>query len=264
MKKLLFNTMAIALLCLFSISTYAQEATAASTYNEGLAMLKAKDYANGLAKMESALALATEGNNEKIIGLAKKNGAVAAYNVGNAARKAKDYDGAMAAYNKGIELNPKYSSIYEGIGRTLEAKGDKLAAVKEYLKAATMAKEEGKEKKVASRLKKVKTLVGKTYVAKDYDLALQMGDEYLKSDDKNADVYYYMARAQQAKKDNEAAATHMAKAIELDGANSKYLFYQGEILEAKGDKAGAAAAYKKVTEEKYKKQAEYRAGKLAG
>lgn len=249
-----------------TMSLSAQDATAASTYNEGLANLKAKAYPEGLAQMEKALELATAEENEQIIGLAKKNGAVAAYNVGNAALKSSDYDAAMAAYEKGMTLNPEYSSNVEGVARVMEKKGDMLASVTSYLKAADMAKTAGKEKKVKSRLKRAKYLIGKTYVGKKYDDAIKMAESYIAADDANPEVHYYMARAKQATESIEDAAMHIAKAVELSGESveSKYYFYQGEILEAKGDKAGAAAAYKKVTEEKYKAQAEYRAGQLGG
>jgi len=153
MFKMRYCVLLLSTVMLMSVSSIlAQDApTAAGMYNEGLGMLKAKDYENGLAKMEMALELAMAAENEQIVGLAKKNGAVAAYNLGNGKRKSKDYEGALMMYNKGIELNSAYSSNYEGIARTEEARGDKLKAVNSYIKAAKMAEAEGKADKVESR-----------------------------------------------------------------------------------------------------------------
>jgi len=189
MFKMRYCVLLLSTVMLMSVSSIlAQDApTAAGMYNEGLGMLKAKDYENGLAKMEMALELAMAAENEQIVGLAKKNGAVAAYNLGNGKRKSKDYEGALMMYNKGIELNSAYSSNYEGIARTEEARGDKLKAVNSYIKAAKMAEAEGKADKVESRYKKAEFLIGKTFVAKDYDTAISMAEAYNTDAPANAD-----------------------------------------------------------------------------
>ena len=101
----------------------AKEATAASLYNAGLALLKEKNFADGYTKMMEAKEIATEKGDEKIIRLTNKNGAVAAYSAGNGLLKAKDYDGAMTYYKAGAELNPKYSSNIIGLGKVYNAKG---------------------------------------------------------------------------------------------------------------------------------------------
>ena len=243
----------------------AQDApTAAGTYNEGLAMLKSKEYEGGLAKMEMALELAMSSENEQIIGLSKKNGAVAAYNLGNSKRKAGDHDGAIALYNKGIELNPSYSSNYEGIGRAEEAKGDKVAAVNSYIMAAKKANEEGKADKVTSRYKKAEVLIGKTYVSKDYDTAISMAEAYNADAPANADVNYYLSRSFGAMEKYTEGIAAMRKAVEIKGGAvpDKYTFYLAEQLEKSGNGAEAKTLYSKVTEEKYKAQATYRASQL--
>lgn len=265
MLKMISKACLISFCLLLSVSSIvAQDATAAGTYNEGLALLKSKDYENGLAKMEAALALAEADGNEQIIGLSKKNGAVAAYNLGNTKRKSGDHDGALAMYNKGIEMNPSYSSNYEGIGRTQEAKGDKVEAVNSYIMAAKKATDEGKADRAKSRYKKAETLIGKTYVAKNYDMAIGMAKAYIEGAPANADVNYYMSRSLGAKANYSEAIAAMKTAIELkgDAAPDKYTFYLAEQLEKSGAKAEAATFYRKVTEEKYKAQAEYRAGQL--
>ena len=263
------RTWSCAMLFLFMIAVSsnltAQEPTAAGTYNEGLALLKAKSYDEGLVKMEKALELATAGGDEKIIGLAKKNGAVAAYNAAGAKRKAKSFDEAMALYTKAAELNPDYSSTYDGIARTQEAQGKKTEAIGNYLKAASMATTEGKPKRATSRYKKVRTMVGKMYVAKDYDGAIAAGNSFIAVNDADADVHYYVSKALSAKGDNKSAVSHITKAVMLagDAAPDKYHYAQGEQLEKLGKKADAIVSYKKITDAKYKAQAVYRIGELS-
>ena len=251
-------------LILFISPIYGQEVTAAGAYNEGLGMLKSKDYDNGLVKMEEALSLAEAAGNDQIIGLAKKNGAIAAYNLGNAKRKAGDQDAAMALYNKGIAMNPDYSSNYEGVARSQEAKGEKVTAVKSYILAAQKGDAEGKADRAASRYKKAETLIGKTYVAKDYAMAIEMAQAYTTSAPDNADVYYYLSRSLGSTDKFEEGVTAMKKAMEISGdsAPDKFIFYLAEQLEKSGSATEAAAMYKKVTEDKYKAQAEYRASQL--
>jgi len=230
---------ALLIISLLSVSTsIAQDATAASLYNEGFALLKAKDYEGGLVLLEQALAKAETEGKEDVLKLAKKNGAVAAYNVGNQKRKAKSLDEAMTFYNKAISLNPDNSSTYEGIARTLEAQGKKLEAISAYVDAAKRAEGENKPKRVASRYKKARTMVGKMFVAKDYDNAIAGAKAFAAVNDADADVHYYLSKSLAEKGELETASTHIAKAVELAGAEvpAKYHYAQGQQLEKLGKK----------------------------
>ena len=62
------NAITLLLIMGIAFTSFAQEEkSAASLYNEGLALLKAKDYAAGLPLIESSLEKATLDKNEKII-----------------------------------------------------------------------------------------------------------------------------------------------------------------------------------------------------
>ncbi|MEL6124170.1 MAG: tetratricopeptide repeat protein [Bacteroidota bacterium] len=265
-KTSMLSLLTLAVLVTGSSTLLAQEKTAAGLYNEGFALLKAKSYEEGLVLLEEALVKAEADGNEEVTKLAKKNGAVAAYNIGNAKRKAKALDEAMTYYSKAIALNPDYSSSYEGIARTLEAQGKKLEAVAQYVDAAQRATAEGKEDRAASRYKKARTMIGKMYVAKDYDNAIAAAQEFAKVNANDADVHYYLSKSLAEKGDTETAVTHISKAIELAGASSpdKYYYAHGSQLEKLGKSTEAIAAYKKITDDKYKKQADYRISELGG
>ena len=201
-----------------------------------------------------------------MMSLAKKNGAVAAYNAGNAERKNKAYDAALELYQKGIELNPDNSSNYEGVARSLEAKGEKIDAVKAYLEAAAKGEAEGKADRAEKRAKKAQTMVGKLFVSKSYADAIAAGEAFVSMKDDDSEVHYYLSRSYAESGDSEKAVASAEKAIALsaDAPADKYYYAHATQLEALGKKADAIAAYKMITGEKYKKQAEYKISELGG
>ncbi len=263
----LFCLFGISLGCLIVSPTMsAQEKSAASVYNDGLALLKAKDYESGLTAMEEALAMAQEINDEKIIGLAMRNGSVAAYNVGNARSKDQNYEGAIKAYIRGIELSPENSSLYEGLARVYEEQGESVKAVTEYVTAGDKGIAENKADRAESRYKRAGTIVGKLYVAKDFDTAVAAGEAFIALKKDDADVYYYVSRAHAEKGSNELALEHINTAISLSGdsVNDKFYYALASTLEAVGKNDEAVTAYKKITDETYKAHAEYRIRELGG
>lgn len=241
------------------------EKSASSLYNEGLALLKAKDYEAGLPILEAALAKATEDENEKVIGLAKKNGAKAAYNLGNAKKKSGAVDEALELYQKGIDWAPEYPSNYKGLASATEAKGEKVEAIKLYVTAGDKTVAKGKEEKAAKLYKKARNMVGKIYQSKDYETAITAGKAFLEMRE-DAEVCYYMCRAITESTATEEAITYADKAIELSGeeVNDKYYVAKAKACEKLSKNAEAIAAYKLVTGEKYKPQAEYKIKELGG
>jgi len=246
----------------------AQDATAASLYNKGLASLKAKDYETGYPQIEEALKVAEAEGNEKVITLAKKNGAKAAYNLGSAKRKAKAYDEALTLFARGMELNPDYSSNYMGKAQALDGKGEKTAAVTAYIAAADLSEKSGKAERATQLIKKAGSIVGKLYSGKNYAGAIEAGKAYLELKETH-NVHYYLGQSLSKQKDKDNAVSHINKAVELAEASGaavpdKYYWAQGNILEATGNKADALAAYKKISGEKYKANADFKVKELGG
>lgn len=257
------NTLLLAFFSLFvSVISFAQEKTAASLYNEGLTQLKAKDYEAGMVLMEEALVKAEADENEKVIKLAKKNGAVAAYNVGGIKRKAGALDEAMKLYARGIELNAAYASNYRGQGMVLEAQGKTNDALKAYLQAGDVYTKGEKADKAADVFKKCQNMVGKTFIAKKYDEAIMLANEYL-AVKANPEVSYYLAKSQIEKGLHAEALVNATKAVDTATApEDKYFVAQATAYENLGNNADAVASYKKVTGEKYKKIADHKISTL--
>ena len=259
-----------ALVCTFCFilatsMTAQEEKSAASLYNEGLKFLKAKDYEAGLPLLESALEKATADENEKVIGLAKKNGAKAAYNLANSKKKAGELDAAAELYQKGIGWAPDYASNYKGMAAVTEAQGDKIGAIKMYIKAGDMTSASGKEERAAKLYKKARNMVGKIYTDKDYENAIVAAQAFLELRD-DAEVCYYICRAITESTATEEAIAHADKAIELSGEEvpDKYYVAKAKACEKLNKNEDAIAAYKLVTGEKYKPQAEYKIKELGG
>ncbi len=252
--------------CLLCGTITAQDDKSAATlYNEGLGFLKAKDYETGLPILESALAKATEDNNDKVIGLAKKNGAKAAYNLGNAKKNSGAIDEAIVLYSKGIGWAPDYASNYKGLAAATEAKGDKIEAIKLYIKAGDKTTAKGKPDKAVRLYKKARNMVGKIYTGKDYPNAIIAGKTFMEMRE-DAEVCYYICRAITESTGTEEAVTYADKAIALSGdtVTDKYYVAKAKAYEKLNKNDEAIAAYKLVTGEKYKPQAEYKIKELGG
>jgi len=240
-----------------------QEAkTAAGLYNDGLALLKEKNYAEGLTAMEAALAKAQEDANEKVIDLSKKNGAMAAYNLGNSKRTAKALDEALALYTKGIGLNPAYSSNYIGKARVEASKGMTSDAMTTYLKAAEVAKAAGKDSKVEEATKRAKSLITSAYNAKKNEDVISLGKAFL-SGMANSDVNYYVGKSMMNMENHADAVGYFDTALTSATEKKDRIFYaKAQSLEKLGKNADAVAAYKLITDEKYKANAAHKISTL--
>ena len=243
----------------------AQDApSAASLYNDGFAMLKEKKYEEGLPLIEQALEKAKADQDQKIIDLAKKNGAVAAYNVGNNLRKANKLDEALTYFKKGHEWNPDKSNNISGIAMIYEAQGDKVNAMLTYLESAEIAKAASKKERALKFSKKAQNIVGKFYTGEEYDKAIEAGKAYLEKDNMSDDVHYYLSRSYSEKSQFDEALSHAEEAIKIAGdkTEDKYYVAKGLALEGKDDKIAAIEAYSMVTGEKYKALAESKIANL--
>jgi len=232
--------------------------TAAGLYNDGLAKLKAKDYAAGLPLLEQALAKAKEDGNDKVIDLAQKNGAMAAYNLGNGKLKAKALTEAMTFFKKGSELNPKYSSNFIGLARVLLAENKASEAMTGFLQAADVAKAEEKPKKVSEAHKRAKSILTSAYNKKTYDAVVTLGKQFLAKNN-NSDVNYYVGKSQMEQNNHSESIQYFDNALASNPENKDRIYFaKATALEKLNQNAQAIEVYKLITEEKYKKTADYK------
>jgi len=125
----------------------AQEAeTPASLYNQGLEFMKAKDYEKAFEFYKRALSIATPGEDDQVIGLSNKNGAIAAYYLGSKLSKADKNEEAMQVLQDGIKMNPDFYANYSSMGSILNDQDEVVKAVEAYLKAAEARMKTGRSK----------------------------------------------------------------------------------------------------------------------
>jgi tetratricopeptide (TPR) repeat protein len=269
MKHLTKLLSTLTLLVAFSTTMIAQDASAASLYNDGLAKMKAKDFDAALPLFDQALAAvdSTSETDMKVKQLAGRNGAIAAYYVGNAARKAEDFEKALEAYETGISMNETFYANYVGRAQTLDGMGDDVKAVTAFINAAMMAEKSPKNASKADQFySKAESFAGIAYGKGEYDKAIELAQAFLEKKE-TADAYYYLAASQfknGAASDaipNATKASEMAVEMEVEDAG-KYHMMQGEIHEALGQTGDAIAAYQKISGGKYAERAKYKIDQL--
>ncbi len=242
-------------------------ATAASLYNDGLAQLKAKAYLPALGLFEKAIAAAdtTKEDEVKVVGLAKRNGAIAAYYAGTQLRKEKKTADASKRFDQGVSYDPDFYANYIGRAQVLEDQDKDGDAVKAYFEAIAVAERTGKADKVADLSKKAESIAGVAWGKKQWNNAIEAANAFL-AQKESGNVRYYLALSQKEKKMYDEAIENAKKAVELASAEDKDKtnFGLAEIYEAAGKKSDAIAAYKLVKGTKYGERAKYKVTQLEG
>ncbi len=268
MKRIVYLT---SFLLLLGICVQAQEeaqaASAASLYNEGLTELKAKNYAAAFPLMQQAIEAADpeDETDAKVIQLAKRNGSIAAYYAGNDERKEDDFEAALEIYNAGIDYAPGFYANYIGRAQALEGKGENAEAIKAYLEAGDVCQKAEKEDKAEKMNSKAENMVAVAWGDDKWDATAEYAKAFLEKSE-SPEVHYYLAYALKEQGNTDDALAHVEKAIEMASAakEDRYYMLKAEALEKKGDKEAAIAAYKKVTDAKYRERAEYKVNELSG
>lgn len=243
-----------------SVVLHAQEQSAAGLYNDGLALLKEKKYEEGFQMMEKALEFAGDSeNDQKVIQLSKKNGAIAAYNVGNAKKKSGMTEAALTWYEKGIEFNPSYAPNVAGKAIVLHDLGRSVDAIDAYIQSGDMYSEKGDAEKAGKLYNQADIIVGKLYTGDDFENATEAGEFYL-SKREDADVAYYTARAYEKLENYEKALEYSNLIFEYAGdeVEDKFHMARAAAHEGLGQNTEAIEAYKQVTGDKYMERAKYK------
>ncbi|MCB9274285.1 MAG: hypothetical protein H6564_09610 [Lewinellaceae bacterium] len=243
-----------------------EEGSAATLYNQGLELLKAKDYEKAFPLMVKAIEAADPEADAEVVKLANRNGAIAAYYVGNGQRKADDFEGALATYDKGIEMAPGFYANYIGRAQALEGKGDIEESIKAYLAAGDISEKAKKADKAEQMYAKAENLVALAWGDKKWANTQQYAAAFLESRE-SAEVSFYSGYALKELGHAEKGLVMIDKAIELapEGAEtSKYYMAKAEILEQLGQNDAAIQAYQKVSDAKYTERAQYKIKELSG
>ncbi len=240
-----------------------EEESAASLYNQGLELLKAKDYAGAFPFLEKALAVADPEADANVIKLANRNGAIAAYYLGNDLRGDEKFEEALQVYDKGIAMDAARYANYIGRAQSIEGMGDELAAIDAYIEAGMQSEKAGKADRAPQLYSKAENMVAKAYSGKSWDNTITYAQAFLAKRE-TADVYYYLSQAQLEKGSKDDALANADKSVGLAGDDkNKYYFGKAEILKSMGKAAEAVEAYRMVTGGPYADRAKYEADQLS-
>lgn len=259
------KSMLLLMVCALGLGTLtAQDAeSAASLYNQGLELLKAKDYAGAFPFLEKALEAADPEADANVIKLANRNGAIAAYYLGNDLRGEEKFEEALAVYEKGIEMDGSRYANYIGRAQSIEGIGDDLAAIDAYIEAGMQSEKAGKADRAPQLYSKAENMVAKAYSGKNWDNTVTFAQAFLAKRE-TADVFYYLSQALLEKGNKDEALAQADKSIELAGDDkNKFYFGKAEILKSMGRSAEAAEAYRMVTGGPYADRAKYEADQLS-
>ncbi len=266
-KNWIYSLFVFALVGIAGTALAQETATAASLYNDGLAKLKAKSYSEALPLLEKAIAAAdtTDEADAKVVGLAKRNGAIAAYYMGTQLRKEKKTDEASKRFDQGVSYDPDFYANYIGQAQILEDKDKDAEAIKAYFAAVAVCERTNKADKVADLVKKAENMPGVAWGKKQWDNAIAAANAFLENKE-SGDVRYYLALSQKEKKQYSEAIENAQKAVELATGEDvdKANFALAEIYEAAGKKSEAIATYKLVKAAKYAERAKYKVTQLEG
>ena len=195
-------------------------------------LIKAKDFAGALVKLDETIAIAEKYELADAAEDAKSLIPNVYMAQGNTALQAKDMAGAIAAYTKVTEINPANGDAYLRLGRAYAASGKMAEAVAAYETAAANGEEKDAKKQLSTLFLKKAQACAK---AKDnqgtIDNALK-ANEYLE----NANAYRLAASASQKMGNN-------AKCIEF---YEKYLEVKPDAKDAAGVTFTIAALYQQL------------------
>ena len=267
MRSIAYLTTVCLLLGLTGILQAQEEASAATLYNQGLELLKAKNYEEAFPLMEKAIEVAdpeAEADVE-VVKLAKRNGAIAAYYVGNGQRKDDDFENALITYDKGIAMSLGFYANYIGRAQALEGKGETTEAIKAYIAAGDICEKAKKADKAEQMYAKSENLVALAWGDKKWANTQEYAMAFLESRE-TPEVHFYLGYALKEQGNTEKGLEHLDKAIELAGSGDtgKYYMAKAETHELAGQKEAAVEAYRKVSDAKYTERAQYKIKELSG
>jgi tetratricopeptide (TPR) repeat protein len=144
---------------------------------------------------------------------------------------------AKKEFDEAIRLQPSNMKAYDNLGLTMEALGDKEAALRNY----AIAQRLNEEQKLQSEWPYVNMSAYFNHQEKP-DQAIQYARKAVATNPNSAMAYFEMAKAFRTKAQWKECAECARKAIVLNPRNSDFYYVLGIALRKLGDAKGSAAA----------------------
>lgn len=249
----------------------AKEQLVYANYSQAYTFEKRKKYSEAVPFYEKTVTLSEEfGVKEETAGKAKRRIVSASMRAGQAEYKKQEYEAALAHYDRVLSMAPSVYQAHQGKGLVYE----KLDQPQEMLGEFAIAKEKATEKGDDKVLSAVNSKINSYYNAlieeelmmidpeePDYTYLIDICDEAIAANEKNAMAYYNAASAKNKSVEYDAAIEYALKGLEYEAEIEAIwlsaLYYElgiGYHNTVRYDEA--CEAYNKVTEEPFFTKAE--------
>jgi len=234
-------------------------------YNVGNGYAKEKKYTAAISAYLEAIKVAQQYKSPEVERKAKKMLPQLHYLIGGGHYKKKEFDEAVNSMQQAIDVDPDYAKAYYYIGLVKKKQND-LAAFEAIMDKGLIAAQNSRDNNYKKRIKKsaASTFLSAgaklTTAGKAAD-AIPLLEKSLKYDQKNSELYFYIATAQNELKhwDKAIEAANRGLMVEKDEADkkAKHYFNLGNSFKGKGDKNAACSAYKNALFGQFKESAQY-------
>jgi tetratricopeptide (TPR) repeat protein len=250
-----------------SLSAQTANKEAAEKYNEGLNLLKAKDYEGALDVFVETQEIAETAGDKGTASKAENYIYRLCYNVGVGYVKADSLETALEYFEKGIDIEPTYYKNYKGRATVHKAAGDEAAAMEAYIKTAEVASEAGELDERSKALKQAEGFVAVSLQEENYKKVVENGNVYLQFSE-TATVHYYLSHAYNQLGDHKNALTHAESALRLDqgsrASKAKIHFEMGEAYKNTGQYQNALQSYSEAAYGDFKQRSEHEMEVISG
>lgn len=240
---------------------------AAEKYNDGLALLKQKNYEKALNVFLEAEKLANTAGDKNTAAKANSYAYRLCYNVGVGYHKDGNEAKALEYFDKGIELEPSYYKNYKGKAAVYKSQGNEEAAMETYIKTGEVATAAGELEERAKARAQAEGFVAKAVQDKNWQKVIKNGNIFLQYLE-TADVHYYMSHAYNQLGEYQKALDHADKALALEtgsrAAKAKIYFEKAEAHKNLAQYQLALQSYSDAAYGDFKQRAEHEIEVLAG
>ena len=240
---------------------------AAEKYNEGLGLLKEKDYKGALTVFLEAKDVAEAAGDKGTASKAENYAYRLTYNVGLQEMKAGNMEGALQYFEDGIAMEPSYYKNYKGRASVLKSMGQDEAAMEAFVKTSEVATESGELEERSKAMTQAEGFVAQAMAKEDFDAVIATGSKFLEFSE-TANVHFYLSHAYNMQGDYEQAIAHADKALELDqgsrASKARIHFEKAEAFRNTGRYDAALQSYAEAAYGDFKQRAEYMIEELSG
>ncbi len=240
-------------------------------YNAAIEAAKAKNYTVAYTEFTKAARLADEAGDRDIAQRARKVAAQIDYNTGKQLVAAENYDQGLARFEQGIKLFPQYANNYAGKALALKKLDRDEDAIKAYQELIEYGKANNDAQAVREGEKGIRdhyiylasSALGRRAEPSASDAREAIGhieklQEFVEAD---ADVYFYLAAANNSLGNYEEAIRNADRALQIHSGSrsdaAKIHFVKGEALMYNGNTAAAKESFQNATFGSYKSLAEH-------